>query len=69
MMDATGSADRRIAGYDFGTSASARSPVTFEELSHVEQTVGWTRKTSSCCASMRSCFARRRRRWSARGAR
>jgi len=43
MMDATGSADGLIAGYDFGTSASARSPVTFEELSHVEQTVGWTR--------------------------
>lgn len=44
MMGSTGSVDGRIAGYDFGTSASARSPLTFEELSQVEQAVGWTRE-------------------------
>jgi hypothetical protein len=31
-----------IAGYDFGSEHSARSPVSAEELLHLEQTLGWT---------------------------
>jgi hypothetical protein len=32
-----------IAGYDFGSLHSARSPVSAEELLQLEQTLGWTR--------------------------
>ena len=32
----------RIPGYDYGTGASARSPLSMEELSQLEQTLGWT---------------------------
>jgi hypothetical protein len=31
-----------IAGYDFGSPDSAKSPVSAEELLQLEQTVGWT---------------------------
>lgn len=31
-----------IAGYDFGSEHGAKSPVSAEELRHLEQTVGWT---------------------------
>jgi hypothetical protein len=31
-----------IAGYDFGSANSARSPVSAEELLQLEQTLGWT---------------------------
>jgi hypothetical protein len=31
-----------IAGYDFGSERSAKSPVSAEELRHLEQTLGWT---------------------------
>jgi len=31
-----------IAGYDFGSERSAKSPVSAEELRYLEQTLGWT---------------------------
>jgi hypothetical protein len=31
-----------IAGYDFGSVHSAKSPVSTEELLQLEQTLGWT---------------------------
>ena len=31
-----------IAGYDYGTSRAARSPVTLDELRALEASVGWT---------------------------
>jgi hypothetical protein len=31
-----------IPGYDFGSPRSAKSPVSTEDLSHLEQTLGWT---------------------------
>ena len=31
-----------IAGYDFGSAHSAKSPVSAEELLQLEQTLGWT---------------------------
>lgn len=31
-----------IPGYNFGSAQSAKSPVSIEELRHLEQTVGWT---------------------------
>ena len=33
-----------IAGYDFGSSSVARSPLTLEELRQMEETLGWTTK-------------------------
>jgi len=41
----TGSSTPRnsdIAGYDFGSANTARSPVSAEELLQLEQTLGWT---------------------------
>jgi hypothetical protein len=32
----------QIPGYDFGTANSAESPLTMEDLAHLEQTLGWT---------------------------
>lgn len=43
MSKSTGSPNLQIPGYDFGTAASARSPISPEELSALEQTLGWTR--------------------------
>lgn len=37
-----GTSQTTIAGYDYGTSRAAHSPVTLEELRALEQTVGWT---------------------------
>jgi hypothetical protein len=34
--------DSEIAGYDFGSAQSAKSPVSAEELLQLEQTLGWT---------------------------
>jgi hypothetical protein len=34
--------DSEIAGYDFGSPQSAKSPVSTEELLQLEQTLGWT---------------------------
>jgi hypothetical protein len=31
-----------IPGYDFGSITSAQSPISLEELAHLEQTLGWT---------------------------
>lgn len=31
-----------ISGYDFGSHGIAESPVSFEELQYLEQTLGWT---------------------------
>jgi Protoglobin len=31
-----------IPGYGFGSTDSARSPLSMEDLSHLEQTLGWT---------------------------
>jgi hypothetical protein len=31
-----------VPGYDFGKPAVARSPVSLEELRHIEETIGWT---------------------------
>jgi hypothetical protein len=41
--DATGAgAGSAIPGYDYGTKRSAVSPVTEEELRHLEEAAGWT---------------------------
>lgn len=39
---ATAGKAAQISGYDFGSSRSAKSPVSAEELRHLEQTVGWS---------------------------
>jgi len=31
-----------IPGYEFGSARSAKSPLSLEDLAHLEQTVGWT---------------------------
>jgi hypothetical protein len=31
-----------VPGYDFGSLASAQSPISLEDLAHLEQTLGWT---------------------------
>lgn len=36
-----------IPGYDYGTSRSAHSPVTLDELRTLEQTAGWTEQDSA----------------------
>jgi hypothetical protein len=41
MSESTSSLNPPIPGYDFGTDASARSPISLEELLHLEQTLGW----------------------------
>lgn len=38
----TESREQSIPGYDFGSSQSAKSPVSMEELRHLEQTMRWT---------------------------
>jgi hypothetical protein len=35
---------RQIPGYDFGSSNSAVSPLSEEELRQLEDTLGWTRE-------------------------
>jgi hypothetical protein len=42
MAKAQESSQPLIPGYDFGTAMSARSPVSMEDLGHLEQTLGWT---------------------------
>jgi Protoglobin len=42
VNDATGSLNPTIPGYDFGSRASAQSPISLEELANLEQTLGWT---------------------------
>jgi hypothetical protein len=42
VSEPQGSFATDIAGYDFGSADSARSPLSAEELSHLEQTLGWT---------------------------
>ena len=38
----TQTATPQIPGYDFGARKSAESPLTDEDLRHLEQTIGWT---------------------------
>jgi hypothetical protein len=33
-----------IPGYDFGSPATAQSPISLEDLANLEQTLGWTRE-------------------------
>jgi hypothetical protein len=42
MSESNSSLNSNIPGYDFGTAASAWSPISPEELSNLEQTLGWT---------------------------
>jgi hypothetical protein len=42
MTSAPGAKGAAIAGYDFGSARSAKSPVSLEELRHLEQAAGWT---------------------------
>jgi hypothetical protein len=42
MTQSSNSHASEIAGYDFGSPHSARSPVSAEELLQLEQTLGWT---------------------------
>lgn len=44
MTESNTSLKPRIAGYDFGAAESARSPVCPEDLSYLEQTLGWTKE-------------------------
>jgi hypothetical protein len=41
MMASNPGGETAISGYDYGTKRSAKSPVSVEELRHLEQTVGW----------------------------
>ena len=36
--------EQSIAGYDFGSPQSAKSPLSMQELQQLEQTLGWTGK-------------------------
>jgi Protoglobin len=45
-----------IPGYDYGTAKSAVSPVTDEELRHLEQTVGWTAEDAAVLARHADLF-------------
>jgi hypothetical protein len=42
VTGATGPLNTTIPGYDFGSPASAQSPISLEDLAHLEQTLGWT---------------------------
>lgn len=42
MSSSPGAKGAAIAGYDFGSPRSAKSPVSLQELRHLEQAVGWT---------------------------
>jgi hypothetical protein len=42
MNSSPGAKGAVIPGYDFGSGRSAKSPVSLEELRHLEQAVGWT---------------------------
>jgi hypothetical protein len=42
MTSVPASGQPNIPGYDFGSPQSAKSPLSIEELRHLEQTVGWT---------------------------
>ena len=42
MTSGPGAKGAAIAGYDFGSARSAKSPVSLEELRHLEQAAGWT---------------------------
>lgn len=42
MIASTTPRNPEIPGYDFGSSASAQSPVSDEDLLRLEQTLGWT---------------------------
>jgi hypothetical protein len=39
-----------IHGYDYGTARAARSPITLDELSVLEETIGWTGSDSEAIA-------------------
>jgi hypothetical protein len=41
MTETAGASAESIAGYDFGSARSARSPVSMEQLRHLEETLGW----------------------------
>jgi hypothetical protein len=42
MTESSAPRNSEIAGYDFGSPHSAKSPVSAEELLQLEQTLGWT---------------------------
>jgi hypothetical protein len=42
VTDAAEPLKTTIPGYDFGSLASAHSPISLEDLAHLEQTLGWT---------------------------
>lgn len=42
MSESTSSPKLQIPGYEFGTDASAQSPISAQELLELEQTLGWT---------------------------
>jgi len=45
-------------GYDFGTPASAESPLTDEDLRNLEQTIGWTNDDRDILAKHATLFQR-----------
>src|SRR5690242_7868562 len=45
-----------IPGYDFGSGLSAKSPVSAEELHHLEQTLGWTTNDAQLLRKHASLF-------------
>jgi hypothetical protein len=49
-------ADSLIPGYDYGTPGSAISPVSESDLSHLEQTVGWTVANAAVLAQHADLF-------------
>jgi hypothetical protein len=52
-------AAEQIAGYDYGKPASARSPVSLEELRQLEQAAGWTAEDAAVLARHPEVFVDR----------
>lgn len=46
----------KIPGYDFGKPGSARSPVSLDELRHLEASAGWTNEDAAVLDSHRGIF-------------
>lgn len=49
----------QIPGYDYGKPASARSPVSLEELRQLEEATGWTAEDAAVLARRQTVFVDR----------
>jgi hypothetical protein len=60
---------KEIPGYEFGRAAAARSPVSLDELRHLEQSVGWSDEDADVLQHYAHIFKEHASRWWIRGAR